>query len=468
MGQPVPRNLPAVPTRVLEQIDADFDEHVERIRLYLRQPSIAATGEGVEAGATMTADLVRSAGGTAELVPTPGSPVVLGRIDGRGPTLVRYGMYDVQPADEPTWTSPPFAAEVRSMRGIGPVIVARGAANSKSCLAAFFLALESLRKVDEVPVELVLLIDGEEEAGSPSLSGVVESHRDRLVGDAAFDLDLTADMRGIPAVSLGCKGILSFRLVCSGGDWGGPVERALHSSEGGVIASPAWSLVRALNALVGSDGELRVQAVGPARVPGEDEVYLDDLVARTDLSVWLANAGARRFKAPADPRQLVETLLYSPALNINGLEGGYAPGGKTIIPHHAAAVLDLRVPDGVDPHRALRSIESAVASVAPEVSIEDVETLPGARTPSTAAVARAMIASHADAGAPAYVYPVAPWWAPYFLFERTLRLPFAVGGAGHAGRAHAADEYASIEGIREHMKQAVTFLYRFAAGVETE
>jgi acetylornithine deacetylase/succinyl-diaminopimelate desuccinylase-like protein len=69
---------------------------------------------------------------------------------------------------------------------------------------------------------------------------------------------------------------------------------------------------------------------------------------------------------------------------------------------------------------------------------------------------------------PAYVYPVAPWWAPYFLFERTLRLPFAVGGAGHAGRAHAADEYASIEGIREHMKQAVTFLYRFAAGVETE
>jgi acetylornithine deacetylase/succinyl-diaminopimelate desuccinylase-like protein len=468
MGQPAAGDLPEMLTRVLERIDADFDAHLAKIRAFLRQPSIAATGEGIEAGAAMTAELVEVAGGTAELVSTPGSPVVLGRIHGQGPTLVRYGMYDVQPADEPTWTSPPFAAEVGSLQGIGPVIVARGAANSKSALAAFFLALESLRKVDDVPVGLAFLIDGEEEAGSPSLSGVVESHRDRLAGDAAFDLDLTADLGGTPAVSLGCKGILSFRLVCSGGEWGGPIERALHSSEGGVIASPAWSLVRALGALVGSDEEVRLQGVGPERVPEEDEPYLDDLVARTDASGWLANSGARRFKFPPDARRLVETLLYSPALNINGLHGGYAPGGKTIIPHRAEAVLDLRLPNGVDPERALRAIQGAVASAAPEVRVEDVEILPGARTPSTAAVARAMIASHADAGAPAYVYPTAPWWAPYFLFERSLRMPFAVGGAGHGARAHASDEYASIEGIRDHMKQAVTFLYRFAAEAEAQ
>jgi acetylornithine deacetylase/succinyl-diaminopimelate desuccinylase-like protein len=462
MGEPAARTIPGALMRAWDQIDSDFDAHVERIRSYLRQPTVAATGEGVEAGAELTAALVENAGGSAEIVPTPGSPVVLGHIDGTGPSVVRYGMYDVQPADEPDWSSPPFAAEIHSVNGVGPAIVARGAANSKSALAAFFLALESLRRVDDIPVGVELLLDGEEEAGSPSLGDVIEAHRDRLGGEAAFDLDLTAESNGTPVVSLGCKGIVSLRLVCSGGDWGGPVERAQHSSEGVIVASPAWSLVRALGALVGPDEELRLPGVEPVPVPNEDEPFVEVLARATDPTELLNQSEAMRFKLPMVPREIIEALLYAPVLNINGLHGGYPAGGKTIIPHVASAVLDLRVPGGVDPDAALRAIVEAVAAVAPEVRVEDVEVLPGSKTPSTAGVARAMISSHADAGTPARVYPTAPWWAPYFLFERTLGLPFAVGGAGHAARAHAADEYASIEGIRQHMKHAVAFLYRFA------
>jgi acetylornithine deacetylase/succinyl-diaminopimelate desuccinylase-like protein len=464
MGERAVEKAPRGLLRVWAQIDADFDGHIDRIRAYLRQPSIVATGEGIETGASMTAELIESAGGAAELVRTPGSPVVLGRIEGAGSPLLRYGMYDVQPAEESTWTSPPFAAEVRDIPTVGPSIVARGAANSKASLAAFLLALESLRKLDEVPATVNLLIDGEEEAGSPSLAGVVEDRRDDLAADAAFDLDLTADHDGTPDVSLGCKGIVSFRLECSGGEWGGPTGRALHSSEGALIASPAWSLVRALESLMGPNESLRIDGMEPAPIPPEDKPLLDQLVADTDPAAWLADAGAGRFKVPSDTRRLIETLLYAPALNINGLEGGYPPGGKTIIPDRAHAVLDLRVPYGIDPDVAVKSITDAVTATAPEVRIEELEVLPAARTPSTSRVAQAMIASHADAGARARVYPIAPWWAPYFLFEQTLRLPFAVGGAGHAARAHAADEYASIEGIRAHMKQAVAFIYRWANG----
>ena len=97
---------------------------------------------------------------------------------------------------------------------------------------------------------------------------------------------------------------------------------------------------------------------------------------------------------------------------------------------------------------------------APEVQVEVYEICPSTRTSATTSVAKSMIESHADAGTPALVWPTAPWWAPLYLFEDILGVPFAAGGAGHSDRAHAADEYATIEGLREHMKQSLAFLWR--------
>jgi acetylornithine deacetylase/succinyl-diaminopimelate desuccinylase-like protein len=457
-------DLKARLTRAWDQIDADFDSHLQWIRAYLRQPSIASTGEGISAGADMTAELVSAAGAKVEVVPTGGSPVVVGRIEGAGPSLVRYGMYDVQPAEEPDWTTPPFAAEIRPLDGLGPAVFARGAANSKGSLAAFYLAVESLRKVDDLPVTVAFMVDGEEEIGSPHLPEVVDSHRSWLAADAAFDLDLAADASGTPDVYLGCKGIVAFKLSCTGGDWGGPPQRALHSSTGVVIASPAWSLVRALAAL--NNGEqLRVPGVGPVDTPAEDAELVTELERKLDPERWLHDTEAKRFKRPIDARSLVNALLYEPVLNINGIEGGYPAGGKTIIPQRVHAILDMRVPYGVDPDAVVRAVTDAVGAAAPEVQIEDVEICPAARTPSTSAVAQAMVASHADVGTPALVWPSSPWWAPYYLFEKNLGVPFAIGGAGHGARAHAADEYVLVEGVRAHMKQSVAFLYRYAAEV---
>src|SRR5215217_3514014 len=137
---------------VWNQIDEDFDEHLEDIRNFLRCPTVSASDDDMLAGAEYVAALIEGAGGSAEIIPTAGHPAVLGRIEGDGPRLLRYGMYDVQPADEP---------------GAGPSIVARGAANSKGSLASFLLALASARRVSDLPAEMVILVDGEEELGSP-------------------------------------------------------------------------------------------------------------------------------------------------------------------------------------------------------------------------------------------------------------------------------------------------------------
>jgi acetylornithine deacetylase/succinyl-diaminopimelate desuccinylase-like protein len=453
--------------RAFARIDRDFDDHLETIRTFLRQPSVSSTGEGVERCAGMVAELIEGCGGHAEVIATDGHPAVIASIDGAGRRLLRYGMYDVQPADEPDWDVAPFSAEVRDFPGIGDVVVARGAANSKGTLAATLLAMKSIAAVDDLPCSVTFLLDGEEELGSPHLPGVVDARRDDLVADAAYDLDLMADRAGTPEIFLGCKGILSLRLSCEGGDWGGPVGSALHSSNGVLIASPAWSVVRALSTLVDHQEGVTIPHLDKPPIPDEDRPLLDDLATRFDAGAYLIESNARRYKYDLSTREMAEALAYEPVVNINALFAGREPGDKTIVPDRASAVIDIRIPYGTDIEAVERSARALVAEVAPEVTVTPSEICPPARTPSDSPVARAMIRSHVDAGRPARVWPVAPWWAPYFLFERVLGLPFAIGGAGHCGGAHAANEYASIEGLRQHMHQSAALLYRFAEEMET-
>jgi acetylornithine deacetylase/succinyl-diaminopimelate desuccinylase-like protein len=454
--------------RVWDQIDNDFDSHLDRIRNYLRQPSVSGTSEGIEAAAQATAGLIQSAGGDADIVITPGHPVVVGRVAGDGPRLLRYGMYDVQPADEPDWTWPPFGAELTDLPGVGRVVIARGAANSKGSLSAFFMALSSFNKVATPPVDLRFIVEGEEEIGSVHLQSVLEANAELLTADAAFDLDLMADASGTPEVYLGCKGILSLALTCKGGDWGGPTDRALHSSEGVNIASPAWSLVRALDSLVNADETPAIAGLQEVRVPPQDEPFLAQLAAGLDADAYLAESGAHRYKAAADPASIVRRLLYGAAININGIAAGYPAGGKTIIPDHASAIVDIRMPYGADFDEVATAAHSAVHEVAPEVTVEVTDVCPPSRADPSSSVAQAMISSHADIGRPARVWPSAPWWAPYHLFEQVVSIPFVIGGAGHCARAHASDEYASIEGLREHMRQSAAFLIRFSEQDRTE
>jgi acetylornithine deacetylase/succinyl-diaminopimelate desuccinylase-like protein len=446
---------------VWDRIDEDFDDHLEEIRNFLRCPTVSASDDDMLAGAEYVAALIESAGGSAEIMPTAGHPAVLGHIEGDGPTLLRYGMYDVQPADEPGWSSPPFAAATADVPGAGPSIVARGAANSKGSLASFLLALASTRRVSDLPARIILIVDGEEELGSPNLPGVMSARRADLAAEAAFDMDLTADRRDIAEVYLGCKGIVSFVLSCSGGEWGGPVGRALHSSEGVVISSPAWSLVRALTALQDAAGRNALDGLRPASVPPEDEGLLEALARDFDPAAHLEEAGALAYSGSDDARSILKALMYDPVLNLNGFSSGSVTG-KTIVPHEAGAALDLRIPYGTDVESVMAGIERIVAQSAPEMVVEGVQFCPPSRTTAGSPVARAMVESQRDVGPPPQVWPSAPWWAPFYLFEQVLKVPFASGGAGHAGRAHAADEYATIAGLRTHMRQSIAFLHRFA------
>jgi acetylornithine deacetylase/succinyl-diaminopimelate desuccinylase-like protein len=211
-------------------IDRDFESHLRHTRGFLNIPSVSADDGDLRSTAEAVCRLIERAGGTAE-VREPGErrPTVIGVIDGPGPTVLRYGMYDVQPPGA-GWSVHPFAAELRDGR-----VVARGAANSKGALAAGILAFASAPG----PCRQVFVVEGEEELGSPRLSAFCDAHRDDLRADFAIDFDVQ-EVDG--TVVAGCLGLHELELRAGDG-----VD--VHSSKVREIPAPAIELARAVVAL---------------------------------------------------------------------------------------------------------------------------------------------------------------------------------------------------------------------------
>ena len=464
---PIPDTLARVAARVAERFPADL----ERIREYLRLPSVSATGQGIRATAAATAAWVQGAGGSFELVETPGHPLLLGELPGPpgAPRLLRYGMYDVQPAEEDSWTSPPFAAEVRDLPGIGPAIVARGSANSKGCLAAMFIASEILNELGGLPATVALFIEGEEELGSPNLAAAVNAHRDDLAAPAAFDLDLTADMSGVPELITGCKGLLTMEIVAKAGGWGGP-EIPLHSSEQAWISSPAWQLIHALSTLTDRHERILVDGLADdAEAPADDdEAAIRRLATTFDPKAHLKETKASRFRLEGTSEDLLRALMFEPTMNIDGLAAGYVgPGGKTIIPSEARAAVDIRLVPDMDPDQVAAAVRRHLDRHGFEhVEAKALDRYPWAKAPSGNAVALAIEESYRALGRSWHHYPLAPWCAPYYVFDRILGIPWASGGVGHAAGAHGPDEYATLEGLKEHIVGLAAFLFAYAGTLD--
>jgi acetylornithine deacetylase/succinyl-diaminopimelate desuccinylase-like protein len=322
-----------------------------------------------------------------------------------------------------------------------------------------------LRDTGGIPVGIAFMIEGEEELGSPNLPAVIRDRAGDLSGDAGVDLDLCGEPGGSAGLFFGCKGLLSIELVCESGEWGGPA-RPLHSSEMAWIDSPAWALVQALGTLIDHDQEPAVPALSAAaRGPSEeDRALLAELAEGFDLAEHLADAGATHFRLPGDAPDLLEALIFRPTINIDGLESGYTgPGGKTIIPNRARAVLDVRLVPDLEPESAAAAIREHLDRAGySHVEVRQLDSYPWGKSEPGSAVGQAMRTSYERAGVRTLPWPMAPWCAPFYLFDRALGIPWVTGGLGHSGGSHGPDEFATVEGLRQHIVGAAEFLAAFA------
>jgi acetylornithine deacetylase/succinyl-diaminopimelate desuccinylase-like protein len=453
--------------KVHTAIDEAFPEHLLRCRAFLRQKSISATGEGIVETAQTVKSFIEEIGGKATLWGHAEYPIVFGRLDKGAPrTLLIYGMYDVQPADEQTWISPPFAAEIHNLPAIGDSVVARGATNSKGALCGLFNTLKTIAETDEIPLNLIFTIEGEEEVGSPQLEGFIQANKGELAADGVADFDFSQDIRSKVAMHLGLKGIVYLDLVCRGGKRGGPTETALHGADSAWIASPVWRLIHALSSLTDNREDIAIpgfyDTVAP---PSKQDVELLQQLAETfDEKAFLREMKSLSFKYDRHGVDLLKKGLYSPILNVDGFHAGYSgPGTKTILPRRATAKIDIRFGPNTEPGEVVQKVRQFFLQQGfDDVEVRVRDSYPWSKTEFSEPIVQQMLRAYRLHGVEPEIWPMATWTAPYFVYSRILSLPVVAGGLGHGGRPHAANEYMLVAGLKDFEKFVATFLYIMA------
>ena len=455
------------------QIDAHMDEHfsrhLARVQAFVRQPSISGEGVGVREMAELVAGSIRELGGSAEIVATPGWPVVYGELDAGAPrTLLLYGMYDVQPVVGEDWLVPPFEGRIIPFEDRGDCVVARGVYNTKGPLAGLFSALESVRVVEgRLPVNLKFMIEGEEELGSPHLPAFVERYKNRLRADGTYFAFYAQEKTGKPVLWLGVKGILFFELVCRGGAWGGPTARGIHGSLGALIASPAWRMVHAIDTMTGPDERITIDGIHDEVIPptAEDEQVLEALAKTFDLDLELRENDVRRPKHDLSGADLLRRYLFDPILNIDGIVGGHhGAGSKTLLPHEVRAKMHVRLVPNMEPDDVRGKILTHLKKIGcADFEADFADGYPWAKMSPTAPISQAMIRALRSFGLEPEVWPNIAGSAPFYIFSRILRQPFTMGGLGHGGRAHSPNEFATLDGMRLFEKSVARFLFEFVA-----
>src|SRR5262249_54673068 len=245
---------------VLAQIKPMHDANVKRLQEWIALPSIAAEDRNYPQGPEYMAQLARNAGlSGVELVPTSGKPGVFGVLDsGARTTMALYFMYDVKQFVPSEWSSPPLEARLVHKEGLGMVCMGRGAVNQKGPENSFLGALLAFKAAGKrLPVNLVLVCEGEEEIGSPHFHEVVQTPRvlaELKKCSGVFMPEAGQERDGSVQVSLGAKGVIELELIASGEKWGRGPAHDVHSSLEAQLDSPTWHLVQALNTLVEKDG----------------------------------------------------------------------------------------------------------------------------------------------------------------------------------------------------------------------
>jgi len=466
---------------VFKEVEKRHDEAVQRLQAWIRQPSIAAENREVNEGCELTMRMLRDAGfQSVTKIPTDGQPGIFATLDAGAPrTLGVYFMYDVKQVNPAEWSSPPWDAALVDKPGVGKVVVGRGAVNQKGPEATFLAALHAIHGAGrKLPVNLVLIAEGEEEIGSPHIPQIVrrpeviaalKKTQGMFLPDAAQDLD------GGITMELGAKGVVELELVSSGEKWGRGPAADLHSSEKARVDSPAWHLVKALNTMVSADGNTPTipGLTDKARpLSAQEKAMIATAAKRLDEATAKKQMGVQHWINDVSWQESIEMLISRPTVNIEGLVGGYTgQGGKTILPHRAVAKMDLRLVPDMKASEVLDAVKSHLA----KQGFADIEVnMTGGYDPNStspdAPIIKTELQVYRRAGIDPIILPrSAGSWPGYVFTGEPLNLPAGGFGLGHGNGAHAPNEYFLIEsanpkvqGMDGAVKSYVEFLYAMA------
>jgi acetylornithine deacetylase/succinyl-diaminopimelate desuccinylase-like protein len=349
---------------LIDYIESKREEHLNELKDFLRIPSVSTKSEhkpDIERAAQWVADKLRAAGlEKIEIVPTKMHPLVYGEsMNAPGkPTILFYGHYDVQPAEPlDLWTSPAFEPAVRDGNLFG-----RGTADDKGQVHIHLKALEALSKATgKLPLNVKVMIEGEEEVGSANLWDFVQKNHDRLKADALVVSDTSMLAKGVPSITYGLRGLNYYQIEITG------AAQDLHSGVfGGAAPNPITILAELIAEL--HDRNFRVT------VPGfYDDVAVLSKKERKALNSlpWKEKEFRKTVGAPGLAGEkgfsIVEQLWARPTLELNGIWGGYTgEGAKTVIPAKSYAKLSTRLVPHQDPAKIAKLVERHIRKLLPK------------------------------------------------------------------------------------------------------
>ena len=452
--------------RVINHIDENVDTAIEELKEFLRIPSVSARSEhngDVRRAAEWVRDAAIAAGlENATIMETAGHPVVYADWTHAhdAPTVLIYGHYDVQPAEPlELWTSPPFEPDVRDGD-----IYARGSVDDKGQVHLHLKGIDALMKQEgKLPVNVKLIIEGEEEIGSPNLAGFVRENADLLACDAVVISDTPMYDYDMPSITYGLRGLAYFEVHVRGAD------RDLHSGMfGGAVANP----INALCSLIGGMKDEKNRITLPGFYDTVRDVTPEERESLARLPYDAAEF-ERMIDIPATVGEEgytdLERLWARPTLDVCGIWGGYTgEGAKTVLPSEATAKISMRLVAHQNPDDVARQLKEYLDANAPDgvtVTMTDLHGGDPALTPTDTPVVRAGLEALRKAfGTEPFLIRNGGSIPIVTDLENILEAPVVLIGFGLPDQnAHAPDEKMNLANYHRGIRTSALFLREFAA-----
>ena len=452
--------MPAIVPRDLEAfLTANGARIRDELFAFLRIPSVSARTEHNadtrRAAEWLAAECTRI-GLATEILDTPGHPIVLAEYRGAGPnaqTILVYGHYDVQPAEPlDLWTTPAFEPTIRDGK-----LFARGSVDDKGQLYLHVKALEAHLSVrGKLPVNIILLAEGEEEVGSDNLGDFVTANAKRLKCDAVVISDSSMFAPGLPSLLFALRGLAYFQI-----DVQGPAQDLHSGSYGGAVVNPAMALAQMLATLFDADGRIAIPGFYDKVKTWEQKVRDQIRSLPFDDAAFLHEVGAPALGGEPGFTTL-ERLWTRPTCEVNGLLSGYTgEGAKTVLPAKAMAKVSCRLVPDQTPGEIEAKMDAHLKAVAPKGVTVSVQHLHGGNPwrgdvsgPLFDAAATALEAAFGKqpvlAGEGGSIPVVGD-------FQKILGAPVLLMGFGLPGEnAHAPDEWMSVDNFTRGMRAVAT------------
>ncbi len=432
--------------------DSNHEFIENELKPFLKIPSITLNKEGINE----TIDFIKSyiSNFTEDIKELEGdiNPLLLANVKGNSKdSLLIYMMYDTQPVNnEKEWLSDPFGADLKTLPppldSLGKCIIARGAYNSKTPLLCILNVIKLLKQNNSLPISLLLLFDGEEEIGSPTLLKMLENKKEEFKNCTdAYYPSIKQNIGGSSVLKLGYKGILSLTINIY------TKNKEPHSAFSAMIPNPATELTSLLNTIYHNNKFLIKSLEKPYKLTEEEYSLINNLISELTIENIKKKAGIIE-TIEEDPIKAFIDYLFKPTFNISTLKSGFLnEGTKNMVANQALCNLDIRFAHNIYVENLYKEIEEKVNRFAKNSKshIELIKNIgyEGSRVDKDSILVRSLIKSFDILGVHTEIWPLSAAAAPLSKIQKEVGLNFVVGGLGIGGFAHAPNEFVQIDSI---------------------